>query len=113
MGFGIRKVSAARSCDAVGKPAAAPLIWFEPQASPAYHDQLLAALKAAGVAIEPAQITSNTSAMLALVNAGAGYSFAPAAAAVHKPAEVVLKAINRPDLDQRLELVWPIDMRPC
>lgn len=89
--------------------ADAPLIWFDRTASPAYHDQMLAALATAGIDAQPAQTTTNTSAMLALVNAGAGYSFVPAAAAHRKPAEVVLRSIARPDLDQRLEVVWRTD----
>lgn len=91
--------------------AGASLIWFHREASPAYHDQVLAALAAAGLAAEPVQVTSNTSAMLALVNAGAGYTFVPAAAVMRKPADVVLKSLARPDLDQRLELVWRADDR--
>lgn len=87
----------------------APLIWFSREASPAYHDQMLAVLRVSGVLAEAAQVTANTSAMLALVNAGAGYTFVPAAAEHRKPADVVLKRLARPDLDQRLELVWRAD----
>lgn len=86
-----------------------PMIWFDRPVSPHYYDQVLGALAAAGMTEEPVQVTTNTSAMLALVNAGAGYSFVPAAAAMRKPADVVLKRLDRADLDQRFELVWRAD----
>lgn len=81
------------------------LVWFVRRVNPAFHDQILAMLARRHALPGTVQETTDTSAMLALVNAGAGYSFVPASARWRKPADVVLKSIDERSVDQTLELV--------
>jgi DNA-binding transcriptional LysR family regulator len=89
--------------------AAEEFIWFPREVSPPYHDRIMETCQSRGLTPRVVQEALNASAILSLVAAGMGVTFAPASAQLRKPERVVLVPVPDMTVTVTMELVWRAD----
>lgn len=86
-----------------------PFVWFRREASPAFHDAVAAALRAAGARLRVAHEVPSHVACGSLVASGAGATLVPASMAATLPPAVSLVPVPDLGVRARVHAVWRSD----
>jgi DNA-binding transcriptional LysR family regulator len=83
-----------------------PFVWFQRAAAPPLYDRVLSTCDAAGLTLNIVQEANSATALLSLVAAGIGLSFAIGSAAKAKPDDVILREVEDLRVKTDFYAIW-------